>query len=131
METMAQSRAIVNPAIIGFAEPRHGYKKRQFKLENPPIFTGRKDGMPVVEWLAKMKKKMKVDEDLMDTPWRRMAYVMSRVGGTAFGHLEPCTREQYARKNGPKLWSDSNKMLAYLERVFGDSNRRRNAEYEF
>ena len=73
-----------------------------------------------------MKGKMRVDENLMDTPWRRMAYVMSRVGGTAFGHLEPRTRENRSRP-----WKDSNKMLAYLERVFGDSNRRRNAEYKF
>ena len=100
--------------------------KRRFKLQDPPVFTGGKDGMPVVEWLAKMKGKMMVDDDLMDTPWRRMAYVMSRVGGTAFGHLEP-----RARENGPRPWKDSNEMLAYLERVFGDSNRRRNAEYEF
>ena len=100
--------------------------KRRFKLQDPPVFTGGKDGMPVVEWLAKMKGKMMVDDDLMDTPWRRMAYVMSRVGGTAFGHLEP-----RARENGPRPWKDSDKMLAYLERVFGDSNRRRNAEYEF
>ena len=55
-----------------------------------------------------------------------MAYVMSCVGGTAFGHLEP-----RAREHGPRPWSNSNKMLAYLERVFGDSNRRRNAEYKF
>ena len=73
-----------------------------------------------------MKGKMKVDEDLMDTPWRRMAYVMNRVGGTAFGHLEP-----QAREHGPRPWKDSDEMLAYLERVFGDSNRRRNAKYEF
>ena len=83
--------------------------------------------MPVVEWLAKMKEKMKVEEDLIDTPWRRMAYVMNRVGGTAFSHLEP-----RAREHGLKLWKDSDEILAYLERVFGNStNRRRNAEYEF
>ena len=73
-----------------------------------------------------MKGKMKVDEDLMDTQWRCMAYVMSRVGGTAFGYLEP-----RAREHGLRPWKDSDKMFAYLERVFGDPNRRRNAEYEF
>ena len=78
-----------------------------------------------------MKGKRKVDEDLMDTPWRRMAYVMSRVSGTAFGYLEPRAREQHALKNGPGPWRDLDKMLAYLQRVFGDSNRRRNAEYKF
>ena len=61
-----------------------------FKLQDLPVFTGGKDGMPIIEWLAKMKRKIKVDEDLIDTPWRRMAYVMSQVSGTAFGHLEPC-----------------------------------------
>ena len=63
--------------------------------------------MPVLEWLAKMKEKMTVDDDLMDTLWHCMAYVMSRVGGTAFGHLE-----LRAQKNGPRPWKDSNKMLA-------------------
>ena len=102
-----------------------GYK-RQFKLENPPVFTGGRDGVPFVEWLAKMKEKIKVDENLMDPPWCRMAYVMSCVSSTAFNHLELCACE-----HGPRPWRDSDKMLAYLERVFGDSNWRRNAEYEF
>ena len=42
-----------------------GYKRR-FKLENPPVFTGKRDGLPFVKWLAKMKGKIKVDKDLMD-----------------------------------------------------------------
>ena len=130
METMAQPQAIVNPAISHIKQ-RYKPNKRRFKLQDPPIFTGRRDGMPVVEWLVKMKGKMTVDKDLMDTPWRRMMYVMSRVGGTAFGHLEPCDQEQHAQKNRPRPWKDSDKMLSYLEQVFGDSNRRRNAEYEF
>ena len=82
--------------------------------------------MPVVEWLAKMKGKMKVDEDLIDTPWRRMAYVMSCVDGTAFSHLD-----SRAHEHGPRPWKSLDKMFAYLEQVFGDSNRRWNAEYEF
>ena len=102
-------------------------KKPQLKLENPPEFTGRKDGMPVEEWLVKMKGKMEIDDDIINTPWRCMAYVMSRVGGIAFSHLEP-----RAQKNGPaRPWKDLDEMLAYLECVFGDSNRRENAEYEF
>ena len=124
MEVLTQKQVIVSPH--GNNENGSTFtSKHCFKLQDPPIFNG-KDGMQVVEWLAKMKRKMKVDENLMDTPWRRMAYVLNRVGGTAFGHLEP-----RAREHGPKPWKDSDKMLAYLERVFGDSNRRRNAEYEF
>ena len=73
-----------------------------------------------------MKGKMKLDENLMNTPWRRMAYVMNRVGSTAFGHLEP-----RAQENRSRPWKDLNEMFAYLERVFGDSNRHRNAEYKF
>ena len=82
--------------------------------------------MSVVEWLAKMKGIIMADNDIMDTLWRQMAYVISRVDGIAFGYLEPCAWE-----HRPKLWKDSNKMLAYLEQVFGDSNRRQNAEYKF
>ena len=44
-----------------------------------------------------MKGKMTVDDNLMDTPWHCMAYIMSCVGGTAFGHLEP-----RAQENGPR-----------------------------
>ena len=120
-----QRQVIVSPH--GNHEDRSTFtSKRRFKLQDLPVFTGGRDGLPFVEWLAKMKRKMKVDEDLMDTQWRRMAYVMSRVGGTAFGHLEPPARE-----HGPQPWKDSDEMLAYLEQVFGDSNKRRNAEYEF
>ena len=100
--------------------------KRRFKLQDPPIFTSGRDSMPFVEWLAKMKGKMMEDNNLMDTQWRRMAYVMSRVSSTAFGHLEP-----QACEYGPQPWKDLDKMLAYLERVFEDSNRRRNAKYKF
>ena len=48
-----------------------------------------------------------------------MAYVMNRVNSTAFSHLEP-----HAKEHGARLWKDLDKMLAYLEQVFGDSNRR-------
>ena len=73
-----------------------------------------------------MRGKMAADKDLYDTPARRMVYVMNRVGGDAFGHLEP-----RARANACRLWKDSDKMLAYLEQVFGDPNRRANAEIQF
>ena len=55
-----------------------------------------------------------------------MVYVLNCVSGTTFGHLEPC-----ARINATKPWKDLDKMLAYFERVFGDSNRRANAETKF
>ena len=72
-------------------------QKRQFKLQDPTIFTGGRDGLPFVEWLAKMKGKMEIDNDIMDTPWRHMAYVMNCVGSTAFGYLEPRAWENRPR----------------------------------
>ena len=57
-----------------------------------------------------MKGKIKADSDIMDTPDRRMTYVMNRVAGTAFNHLEP-----RARDNAAKPWKDSNEIFAYLE----------------
>ena len=100
MEKM-QGKVIVSPH--GNHEDGSTFtSKRRFKLQDSSVFIGGKDGMLVIEWLAKMKGKMKVDENLMDTLWRRMAYIMSRVSGTAFGHLEPCAREQHARKNRPR-----------------------------
>ena len=84
METLTQKQASLD-------------SKHRFKFQDPPIFTSGKDGLLFVEWLAKMKKKIKVDEDLIDTPWRRMAYVMSRVGGIAFSHLEPRAQKNRTR----------------------------------
>ena len=50
---MAQPRAIVNPAISP--------EKRRFNLQDPLIFRGGRDGLPFVEWLAKMKGKIEID----------------------------------------------------------------------
>ena len=69
---------------------------------------------------------MTADEDLLDTPKRRMVYVINCVGGTAFSHLEP-----RAQRNATKPWKDSEEMLTYLEQVFGNSNRPENAENEY
>ena len=100
---------------------------RHFKLQDPPIFMGEeKDDTPVEHWLVKMHRKMKVDTDLMDTPMHRMVYIMNCVDDMAFGHLE--SRSQ---TNATKPWKDSDKMLSYLERVFGNPNRRENAENKF
>lgn len=100
--------------------------KRRLKLQDPPVLTDGKDSVPVEHWLAKMDGKMTANDDLYDTPARRMVYVMNCVGGTAFSHVEP-----RSGKNATKPWKDLEEMLACLERVFGDSNRRENAETEF
>ena len=55
-----------------------------------------------------------------------MTYIISRVGGTAFDHPE--TR---AWDNTAQQWKILNKMLAYFQLVFGDSNRQKNAENDF
>ena len=70
--------------------------------------------------------KMAVDEDLYNTLARCMVYVMNRIGGKAFCHLKP-----RAQTNASRPWKDLDKMLAYLELVFGDPNRRANAETQF
>ena len=101
-------------------------KKRRLKLQDPDKFTNSKNGDPVKYWLSQMRGKMAADDDLYNTPARRMMYVMNRMGSDAFGHLEPRTRP-----NAPRPWKDSDEMLAYLERVFGDPNRRANAETQF
>ena len=100
--------------------------KRHFKLDNPNRFTGEKNSIPIEQWLTQMEGKMTEDEELMDTPRRHIVYVLNRLDGRAFKHMEP-----RARKNASKPWKDSNKMLAHLERVFGDSNRLENAENEY
>ena len=96
MEKIRQEQVIVSPR--GNNEYKSTFaSKRRLKLQDPPIFTGGRDGLSVTEWLAKIKGKMMVDDNLIDTLWRRMAYVMNCVGGTAFGHLEP-----QACEHGPR-----------------------------
>ena len=55
-----------------------------------------------------------------------MVYVMNRVDGTAFSHLEP-----RVQKNATNPWKYADEMLAYLKRVFGNSNRRQDVETQF
>ena len=86
---MTQHQSIVNP-VISHAEQKYKSKKYQLNLQDPLIFTNRRDGLPIVEWLAKTKGKMSIDKDFMNTPWHCMTHVISCVGGTAFGYLEPC-----------------------------------------
>ena len=104
-----------------------GYKC-QFKLENLFVFTSGKDSLPFVEWLAKMKEKINVDNSFIDISRHHIAYVMSCVCSITFSHLDPCV---WKNKSGPKPWNNSNKMLAYLEKVFRDLNRCQNAKYKF
>ena len=73
-----------------------------------------------------MKTKMKADYDLIITFDQHMAYVMNHVRGTAFGHLEP-----HAQDNATQPQKNSNEMLVYLQLVFGDSNRQKNAKNNF
>ena len=43
-------------------------RKYCFKLQDSSVFTSGKDGMPVVEWLAKMKQKIEANNNLIDIP---------------------------------------------------------------
>lgn len=100
-------------------------QKRRMKFPDPPIFTGGKE-LPVEHWLVKMAGKMRADAEAMDTETFRMMYVFSRVGGDACGHLEPRMRQ-----GATKPWVTAAEMLAHLGRVYGDPDRRGNAEYTF
>ena len=64
-------------------------KQRRFKLQNFFVYKEKNAGLPMEHWLTKMKTKIKADDNFMVILDQRMAYVMSRVGDTAFGHLEP------------------------------------------
>ena len=97
--------------------------KRRFKLDNLNRFTGERDSIPIEQWLTQMEGKITEDEELIDTPRRRIVYVLNCLDGRAFKHVEP-----RARKNASKPWKNLDKMFAHLERVFGDSNRLKNAE---
>ena len=44
--------------------------------------------MPVIELLVKIRGKIEIENDIINTSGRCIAYVLSCVGNTAFSHLE-------------------------------------------
>ena len=101
-------------------------KKQRLKLQDLLIFTDEKNSVSIKHWLAKIDGKMTVNKNLMNTPKKRIIYVINRMNGTAFSHLEP-----RAWKNATKPWKDLDEMFTYLKRVFGNSNRQKNAKNDF
>ncbi|MCJ1428754.1 hypothetical protein MMC29_006665, partial [Sticta canariensis] len=99
---------IVNPPIVDLpiVDPLHepspgpsngtvssSTKKRHAKLQDPLVFTNGKHNMPVEHLLVKMRRKMSANSDLYDTLELHMVYVMNRVEGMAFSHLEPRSQD--------------------------------------
>ena len=101
-------------------------KKRRIKLQDPDKFINGKDEDLVEYWLAQMRGKMAANNNLYDTLARCIVYVMNQTSGTAFGHLELQSQPEATRQ-----WKDADKMLTYLEHMFGDSNRCANAKTKF
>ena len=67
------------------------------KLQDPEVFSNGKSGDLVEYWLAKMRGKMAANDNLYNTLERRIVYVMNRISGDAFGHLEPRARANMAK----------------------------------
>lgn len=73
-----------------------------------------------------MRNKLNANRDHFPTDDLRMAYIESRVGGSASKHLQPRLRSS---STNPFL--SATDMYDVLEKVFGDPNRKQTARNEF
>ena len=99
--------------------------KRSTKLPDPPVFTDGKE-ITIDHWSQKMRAKLAANADHYPTEELKMAYLASRVEGTANLHLAPRLRYTAANK-----FQTAEEMLEALERVFGDPHRRQTAMASF
>ena len=114
-------RCIVERLIrTGLGEYQKAVRKST-KLPDPPVLTDGKD--PNYDlWAKRMKSKLNANADYYPTENLRMAYLATRVEGTASLHLAPRMRDD--AKN-PFITAE--KIMEILKKVFGDSNRRQTA----
>ena len=101
-----------------------GRSSKSTKLPDPPLFEG--PGQDVDNWLSRMRNKLKANKDHFPTEELKIAYVESRVGGTAAKHI--ASRMRDAATN-PFL--EAEEVLSVINKVYGDSNRRHTAQRQF
>lgn len=99
--------------------------KRSMKLPDPEIF---KDNIEVRidQWLVVMRNKLMGNADHYPTEQDKIIYVLTRVGGQAFGFIEP-----RAKQNAVDAFQKAEDILDALYSVYGDQNKQRTARREF
>lgn len=110
--------------VITSVESGNNFRKTT-KLPDPAVFTNGQD--PTIDdWLSKIRNKLLANSDHYPTEIIRIAYVETRVGGDAAKHLAP-----RLRLDARKPFTTAEEIFQYLERVYGDPNRKHTALTEF
>jgi hypothetical protein len=103
---------------VGSIAPK---ESRSTKLPDPPVLTDGKE--PTIDnWAVKIRTKLSANADHYPTEALRMAYLASRVDGTANLHLQPRLRPTAVNR-----FETAEDMIEALDRVFGDPNKQQTA----
>jgi len=91
---------------------------RIIKIPDPAIFEG--TASPgIEEWSRKIRHKLRVNCDCFPDNWSQIAYVYSRVGGSALLHLDP-----RIDPDSTSQYTSMEDILDTLFVAFGDQDKR-------
>ena len=118
MAELDTQRSIVRRLILTGLGKHQKETRRSTKLPNLPVLTNGKD--PDYDlWARRIKSKLEANADHYPTEKLRMAYLSTRVEGTASLHLAPRMRD-----DAKNPFNTAEKIIKILKKVFGDPNRR-------
>ena len=118
MKEINTQRCIVERLIRTGSGEYQEAVRRSTKLPDPPVLTDGKD--PDYDlWARRMKSKLEANADYYPTEKLRMAYLSTRVKGTASLHLAPRMRD-----DAKNPFNTAEKIIKILKKVFENPNRR-------
>jgi hypothetical protein len=93
---------------------------KTIKIPDPAIFEGTADKGPGIdEWSRKIRHKLRINCDYFPDNWSQIAYVYSRVGGSALLHLDP-----RMDPDSTSQYTSVEEILETLFIAFGDQDKR-------
>ena len=95
--------------------------RRLIKLPDPLVLIDGKDPNYNL-WARRIKSKLEANTDYYPIEKLRMAYLSTRVKGTASLHLAPRMRD-----DAKNPFNTAEKIIKILKKVFGNPNRRQTA----
>lgn len=111
------------PRATAFIAPEPSENSRlSEKLPDTDKFSG--DSKDLNRFVNQIYQKLTVNRDRFRTPEERMAYVTSRLTGTAYAQVAPRIRF------GKHQFTDFEDILKLMEEAFGDPDRVQNAQNE-
>jgi hypothetical protein len=101
------------------------------KLPDPEKYNGPsiekdKDGVDLEDWLAKVRRKLRANQDHYYNEELRMGYVQNMVGGMAAKHLAP-----RLRVGTTSPFQNAEEMLTTLENAYGNPHKKQDAADAF